>query len=323
MNITSQPYNQPLQFLTPFSYIYSKVPTINLEDLVHLILNYSLSDFSKFPTNFLSVSPEIYDYNSLIQVSKLMDRFLQYGILFKEISIQVSLNNLCADLKLNKFTPSLDYFSILQVNRNANSEQIKSQYKILAKLNHPDKQGGDTTKMQLINTAYSYLKDPVQRRQYRVFLRGYLHALIDSDHGYLTSQPLVYNFVVNSIVEAPDNVAFKFWLEALRYACKASLMVMNKRWKLQSNYTRLRDEFYNYSNNIKQNLKSEIVFLEENKFITNQAAINIVDPLNVCELDMSMLEDLWWDELENYLNPLVEMPYNATLAWFINYLTNI
>lgn len=58
-----------------------------------------------------------------------------------------------------------DYYSILGVNRSAGDDEIKRAYRRLASQHHPDK-GGDTTKFQEIQEAYSTLSDPQARQLY-------------------------------------------------------------------------------------------------------------------------------------------------------------
>jgi DnaJ-class molecular chaperone len=58
-----------------------------------------------------------------------------------------------------------DYYSILGINRSASTDEIKRAYRRLASQHHPDK-GGDTTRFQEIQEAYSTLSDPDQRQAY-------------------------------------------------------------------------------------------------------------------------------------------------------------
>jgi len=58
-----------------------------------------------------------------------------------------------------------DYYSILGVDKNATSDEIKKAYRKLASQHHPDK-GGDTARFQDIQSAYATLSDPVKRQQY-------------------------------------------------------------------------------------------------------------------------------------------------------------
>ena len=62
----------------------------------------------------------------------------------------------------------LDYYIILQVHHSAEPEIIKSAYRRLAQMYHPDVSNDPQgqKKMQLINQAYAVVSDPAQRRTY-------------------------------------------------------------------------------------------------------------------------------------------------------------
>jgi curved DNA-binding protein len=66
----------------------------------------------------------------------------------------------------------MTYYEILGVDRDATADNIKSAYKKLARLYHPDKKSGNTEKFQEINTAYQTLSDTVKREQYDAELDG-------------------------------------------------------------------------------------------------------------------------------------------------------
>lgn len=66
-----------------------------------------------------------------------------------------------------------DYYQILNIQRNANSEDIKKAYRKLAHQYHPDKTGGDDKKFKEINEAYQVLSDPKKRSSYDNF--GYAY----------------------------------------------------------------------------------------------------------------------------------------------------
>jgi len=61
-----------------------------------------------------------------------------------------------------------DYYKILEVSKNASSEEIKKAYYKLAHKYHPDK-GGDEKKMKEINEAYQVLGNKKKKTQYDKF----------------------------------------------------------------------------------------------------------------------------------------------------------
>ena len=59
----------------------------------------------------------------------------------------------------------MNHYETLGVAENASPEELKSAFRKLAKQHHPD-MGGDQTKFQQINEAYSTLSDPNARAHY-------------------------------------------------------------------------------------------------------------------------------------------------------------
>lgn len=62
-----------------------------------------------------------------------------------------------------------DYYELLEVSRDADSETIKKSYRRLAMKYHPDRNPGDKeaeTKFKEINEAYDVLKDSQKRAAY-------------------------------------------------------------------------------------------------------------------------------------------------------------
>ncbi|KAL5568285.1 hypothetical protein UlMin_024860 [Ulmus minor] len=62
-----------------------------------------------------------------------------------------------------------DYYKVLEVDYDANDENIRLNYRRLALKWHPDKHKGDdtvTAKFQEINEAYRVLSDPEKRIEY-------------------------------------------------------------------------------------------------------------------------------------------------------------
>ena len=88
-----------------------------------------------------------------------------------EISFERKGKNKLSDEEFSKSLLNknlLDYYAILQVEKNANQDEIKKQFRLLAKKWHPDKkQSSDAEeKMSQINMAYEVLSNPKRRKMY-------------------------------------------------------------------------------------------------------------------------------------------------------------
>jgi hypothetical protein len=76
--------------------------------------------------------------------------------------------------------PPRDYYAVLQVHPDADTEVIEAAYRQLMKKHHPDLAGDDPQRIsehlaraKALNEAYSVLRNPGQRRQYDINLRTY------------------------------------------------------------------------------------------------------------------------------------------------------
>ena len=66
-----------------------------------------------------------------------------------------------------------DYYQILGVGRGASEEEVRTAFRRLARVYHPDKTGNDShaeDRFKEINEAYEVLGDPVKRRRYEDFM---------------------------------------------------------------------------------------------------------------------------------------------------------
>ena len=68
---------------------------------------------------------------------------------------------------------SKDYYTILNVPRNASEDEIKKAYRKMAHQYHPDKQGGNEAKFKEVNEAYQVLSDSKKRSSYDNFGSAY------------------------------------------------------------------------------------------------------------------------------------------------------
>ncbi|GAM19039.1 hypothetical protein SAMD00019534_022140, partial [Acytostelium subglobosum LB1] len=74
------------------------------------------------------------------------------------------------------------YYNILNIEQDADYNSIKSAYKTMVLLHHPDKQGGNADMFDRIQIAWKCLKDDNQRRLYDSTLlenNRYKHSISD------------------------------------------------------------------------------------------------------------------------------------------------
>jgi len=63
----------------------------------------------------------------------------------------------------------VDYYELLEISPNANSETIERMFRYFAQRYHPDnRQTGDRSRFDVIVEAHNALKDPVKRAQYDI-----------------------------------------------------------------------------------------------------------------------------------------------------------
>ncbi len=62
----------------------------------------------------------------------------------------------------------MDYYEILELNKDCSKEEIKKQYRLLSLKYHPDKNGGEDDQFKKINEAYEILYDDEKRKRYNI-----------------------------------------------------------------------------------------------------------------------------------------------------------
>lgn len=73
----------------------------------------------------------------------------------------------------------IDYYKILEIDKNASAEAIKKAYRKLARKYHPDINPNDKTaqkKFQQLNEANEVLSDPEKRKKYDQYGKDWQHA---------------------------------------------------------------------------------------------------------------------------------------------------
>ena len=87
----------------------------------------------------------------------------------------------------------MDYYKILEVNKQSSLEEIKKSYKKLAVKNHPDK-GGDPEIFKKISEAYQVLSNPEKRR---IYDNGNIYDNLRGENEFTDANEL-FNFVFST-----------------------------------------------------------------------------------------------------------------------------
>ncbi|MGY6741572.1 MAG: DnaJ domain-containing protein [Cecembia sp.] len=73
----------------------------------------------------------------------------------------------------------MDYYKVLEIERNASADDIKKAYKKLARKYHPDLNPNDKeaeNKFKQVNEANELLSDPEKRKKYNQYGQDWKHA---------------------------------------------------------------------------------------------------------------------------------------------------
>ena len=84
------------------------------------------------------------------------------------------------------------HYATLGVGRDATDDQLKKQYKLLAKHHHPDRNRGDEAaaaeRFKAVHEAYTTLSDAAARREYDAELRQKMAQQVAARHTSLKEQ---------------------------------------------------------------------------------------------------------------------------------------
>jgi curved DNA-binding protein CbpA len=73
---------------------------------------------------------------------------------------------------MRRFSTDFDYYKVLEIERNADSTEVKQAFRSLSKIHHPDK-GGDEEHFKKTQEAYVVLMDTNTRYHYDSYLKHY------------------------------------------------------------------------------------------------------------------------------------------------------
>ena len=111
-----------------------------------------------------------------------------------------------------------NYYDVLGVSKTATQDEIKKVYRELCKKYHPDKHGGDDTKIKEINEAYSVIGDEQKRKEYDAQSSGFNFG------GFGNGGFNFRNFQLASDI----NVSIKISLEEAYSGCKHPININGK-----------------------------------------------------------------------------------------------
>jgi curved DNA-binding protein CbpA len=60
----------------------------------------------------------------------------------------------------------IDYYKVLQVDPGAHPDVVRAAYRVLARIHHPDVEGGSSEKMIALNNAWAVISDEKMRAAY-------------------------------------------------------------------------------------------------------------------------------------------------------------
>lgn len=127
----------------------------------------------------------------------------------------------------------MDFYQVLQIDKNATSDDIKKAYRKLALIYHPDKPSGDTEKFKQISEAYTILSNPDKRENYDKY--GTVEPGLDLSPEDLFEELLHSNIFGNIFNDLND-----FGMPSFNFTCNRS--------KYKSTLCHLRlnlEDFYN------------------------------------------------------------------------------
>lgn len=171
---------------------------------------------------------------------------------------------------------SEDYYKVLNLSRNATSEQVIKAFKRLALEHHPDKNNGSNDEfMKMLTKAKRILTDPIQRIKHD-------EDLDNSDNGYQNSSP------VGDLPQLVQQESFSLRFKKLIQAWKdiAELEILSNPNEIELQYEILV-EFFEHDDTLLENDLSELLkelnrakedALNPGERISSDLLINLVEP---------------------------------------------
>lgn len=145
----------------------------------------------------------------------------------------------------NNWSYPTNYYELLDLDVGASADEIKSSYRRIQKMCHPDVAGEDGTEVCiLLNDAYSLLTDDVKRQNYDVTLEraNRVRASMDEEHTY---DGVVDTFgytgqMLSTWAGAPGETEAVFVDESTCIGCRACVHVAGETFGIEEDFGRAR-----------------------------------------------------------------------------------
>ena len=184
---------------------------------------------------------------------------------------------------------SKDYYKILGISEACTTEEIKSAYRRLARIWHPDVAGNSAeavNKFKEIAEAYEILSDKTKKAEYDTIKRFYNYSSANTSGKYRTQEERKSTTAPNNKKE--HNVKKEHNTEAENKHSAG----FNFAWDdIISKYKKYTDKFNNLNNNTKEEFKSEVKYrgVKRGNDINADVEITITEAINGAVKVINML----------------------------------
>ena len=200
----------------------------------------------------------------------------------------------------------MDYYNVLNINKNASKEEIKKSYHKLARIYHPDRNSGDDSKFKEINKAYSILIDDGTKIEYEnennlKFFVDNLNQFHHFSKNFFENKNRINNLSIPDILKNFMETSVKQTKKINKYTILVSFMDVYKN-KIKK--IKINNKYYFIP------LYKRIYEIDSNIFYINiksNSKFNIIDDYDIeYTLNISLYEALFEKQILIY-NPNQEL----------------
>lgn len=190
----------------------------------------------------------------------------------------------------------MDYYNILNLNKDASIDEIKESYKKLIKKYHPDKNNdiNSSNKFIQIQEAYKNLiKQKTSNKYYNIFSDLYNEGIFDKYVNLLFNK-VIYNHIdQNKILCISCNLEefYNSCIKTIRYKRKISVSPVNSYYEEKIlnlninsfNYHNQKIIYYNCGDENKYNKKNDLILIikEEEHKLFKREEFNLITKIDI------------------------------------------